>query len=179
MATLTPDATSIVAIAAAGVAVVGLIAAVAANLRVGRVRAAYAGMLGDAHPGDVVRVVGEHVEAVERLRGEVRQSRTEVAGLAGDLADAVRHVAVVRYDAFGDMGGRLSFSAAMLDDGGDGLVITAINGRTETRSYAKGVKDGASTVDLSPEEQQAVDYALGGVPQPGKRRAGTAASPSG
>lgn len=158
------------AIAAAGVAVVSLLTAVAAHLRVGRVRAAYAGMLGGADQADVVSVVGEHVETVQRLRNEVRQTRTEVAGLASALTDAVRHVSVVRYDAFGDMGGRLSFSAALLDDGGDGLVITAINGRTETRSYAKGLKDGASNVDLSPEEQQAVEYAMGGVPTPGKRR---------
>jgi hypothetical protein len=72
-------------------------------------------------------------------------------------------VSVVRYDAFGDMGGRLSFSAAMLDDGGDGLVLTAIHGRSETRSYIKGVKGGSSEASLSPEELQAISYALKGV----------------
>jgi hypothetical protein len=72
-------------------------------------------------------------------------------------------VSVVRYDAFGDMGGRLSFSAAMLDDGGDGLVLTAIHGRSETRSYIKGVKGGASEASLSPEELQAISYARKGV----------------
>ena len=44
------------------------------------------------------------------------------------------------------MGGRLSFSAAMLDDAGDGLVLTSINGRSETRTYAKGVKHGRLTI---------------------------------
>ena len=44
----------------------------------------------------------------------------------------------MRYDAFGDMGGRLSFSVALLDDAGDGLVLTSINGRTETRTYCQG-----------------------------------------
>jgi hypothetical protein len=68
---------------------------------------------------------------------------------------------VVRYDAFGDMGGRLSFTAALLDDSGDGLVITSINGRTESRAYAKGVKEGASDQSLSPEEIQAIQLALG------------------
>jgi hypothetical protein len=67
----------------------------------------------------------------------------------------------VRYDAFGDMGGRLSFTAALLDDSGDGLVITSINGRTESRAYAKGVKDGRSDQSLSPEETQAIALALG------------------
>ena len=53
----------------------------------------------------------------------------------------------------------MSFSAAVLDDAGDGLVITAIHGRGETRSYAKGLVGGASEHTLSPEEQQAVDAA--------------------
>jgi Protein of unknown function (DUF4446) len=69
---------------------------------------------------------------------------------------AMRHVAVVRYDAFGDMGGMLSFSAALFDDNGDGLVISSINGRSETRTYAKTLVGGQSDNTLSPEEQQAI-----------------------
>jgi hypothetical protein len=83
----------------------------------------------------------------------------DLAALRADLGQALRHVAVVRYDAFGDMGGRLSFSAALLDDAGDGLVLTSINGRSETRTYAKGVKAGSSDQSLSPEETQAIGYA--------------------
>ena len=69
---------------------------------------------------------------------------------------AMRHVAVVRYDAFGDMGGMLSFSAALFDDNGDGLVISSINGRSETRTYAKSLVGGQSDHTLSPEEKQAI-----------------------
>ena len=69
---------------------------------------------------------------------------------------ALRHVAVVRYDAFGDMGGKLSFSAAMYDDNGDGLVISSINGRSETRSYAKALTNMRSDQRLSPEEEDAI-----------------------
>jgi hypothetical protein len=60
------------------------------------------------------------------------------------------------------MGGRYSFSAAVLDDNGDGLVITSIHGRAETRTYLKGLSAGVSDIDLSPEEQQAVKTARGG-----------------
>ena len=91
------------------------------------------------------------VEAVSRQAQQVQAMRVEVDDLSAllsrtrvELADAVRHVSVVRYDAFGDMGGRLSFSAALLDDGGDGLVLTSIHGRQETRSYIKGIKSGQS-----------------------------------
>ncbi len=67
----------------------------------------------------------------------------------------------MRFDAFEDMGGRLSFSAALLDGRGDGVVITSINGRQESRSYAKPVARGASVHNLSDEEQQAIQEALG------------------
>jgi hypothetical protein len=59
------------------------------------------------------------------------------------------------------MGGRMSFTAALLDDSGDGLVITSINGRSESRCYAKGIKAGKGDATLSPEESQAITLALG------------------
>ena len=70
-------------------------------------------------------------------------------------------MSVVRYDAFGDMGGRFSFSAAMLDDKGDGIVLTSIHGRSETRTYIKGLTAGNGDIELSPEELQAVHDAKG------------------
>ena len=65
----------------------------------------------------------------------------------------------MRYDAFGDMGGRLSFSAALFDDKGDGLVLSSINGRSETRTYAKALSGFTSDQRLSPEEQDAIAQA--------------------
>ena len=166
MPLLTPDTAAVVAIAGAAAGGLGLLLAAAAHLRVGRLRRAYALLLGDASSADLVGAVGEHVAAVDGLRREVAATRGDVAVLQADVADAVRHVAVVRYDAFGDMGGRLSFSAALLDDGGDGLVLTSINGRSETRSYAKGVKGGEAEQALSPEEQQVVGHAVKAARRP-------------
>jgi hypothetical protein len=110
---------------------------------------------------------------VARLSGEVRQLRQarpvgagDLAALRSDLAQALRHVAVVRYDAFGDMGGRLSFSAAVVDDRGDGLVFSTIHARGESRTYAKGVVGGSSDATLTPEEQQALAAARTGSQRP-------------
>ena len=82
------------------------------------------------------------------------------APLAQTRADAIRHVAVVRYDAFPGIGGQMSFSAALLDDAGDGLVLTVINGRNEARTYAKDIRDGTSIHRLSADEVGAIDQAL-------------------
>lgn len=87
---------------------------------------------------------------------------SELARVRGDLTQALRHVAVVRYDAFGDMGGRMSFSAAVVDDDGDGFVISSIHARGESRTYAKGIVGGDSEVVLTPEERQALDAARTG-----------------
>ena len=72
---------------------------------------------------------------------------------------ALRHLAVVRYDAFGDMGGRLSWSLALVDDGGNGVVLTSIHGRSDARTYAKNVTDWTWDQQLSPEEEEAVKCA--------------------
>jgi Protein of unknown function (DUF4446) len=150
------------AITAAGVAVVALILAFVAVLRIGSLKRSLLVLQGDATHGSLLSAVDRHVGAVEDLRGEVAGIQAGLGVVRSDLADALRHVAVIRYDAFKDMGGRMSFSAALLDDDGDGLVITAINGRSETRAYAKGIKTGQSDNALSPEEEQAVDHALQG-----------------
>jgi hypothetical protein len=69
---------------------------------------------------------------------------------------ALRDLAVVRYDALSEMSGQLSFSVALLNALGDGVVLTSINGRQETRTYAKIIRSGEGAHALSPEEEQAV-----------------------
>ena len=90
------------------------------------------------------------------LPHDVHGLRQEVAALQAENAEALRHLAVVRYDAFGDMGGHLSWSLAVLDDGGNGVVLTSIAGRSEARTYAKSVAEWRCQQALSPEEEEAV-----------------------
>jgi uncharacterized protein YlxW (UPF0749 family) len=97
--------------------------------------------------------------ADDRIPTDVRGLRAEVEALRQENSEALRHLSVVRYDAFGDMGGHLSWSAALLDDGGNGIVLTSIHGRSESRTYAKNVTDWSSDQTLSPEEDQAINGA--------------------
>ncbi|MEJ7774785.1 MAG: DUF4446 family protein [Nocardioidaceae bacterium] len=79
--------------------------------------------------------------------------------LSADVSSALRHLAVVRYDAFGDMGGHLSWSMALLDDSGDGVVLSSIHGRSDARTYAKNVAGWTANQQLSPEEEEAIGFA--------------------
>jgi hypothetical protein len=156
------DSTTVQYLALAGAVAGGLalILAIVSSLRLRRMRRSYTVLQGADGPASFVDVVARKTEQVDGLRQEVAAVQQRLDAVQSDLADAISHVAVVRYDAFSDMGGRLSFSVALLDDLGDGLVITSINGRTETRTYAKGVKGGASEASLSPEEEQVVGWAM-------------------
>ena len=156
---LDPDVVAWIAIGAAAVAVVALILALVLMTRIRRMRRDYLVLQEGVDGETFIEAVARKTAAVDQLRVDVGALSSDVSGLRGDLADAIRHVAVVRYDAFNDMGGRMSFSAALLDDAGDGVVISSINGRTETRTYAKGVKAGRSDAELSPEEAQVIGFA--------------------
>lgn len=96
---------------------------------------------------------------VEALPEDVHGLRQEVAALRTEGTDALRHLAVVRYDAFGDMGGHLSWSVALLDDRGHGVVLTSIHGRSDARTYAKTITGWTCEQQLSPEELEAIEHA--------------------
>jgi len=98
---------------------------------------------------------------LDAVPADVHGLRQEVAALRAEASDALRHLAVVRYDAFGDMGGHLSWSLAVLDDAGSGVVLTSIHGRSEARTYAKSIANWTCEQQLSPEEEEAISVAKG------------------
>ena len=107
---------------------------------------------------DQVRNLRDAVEALDRL----------VAGYKVDLDGAFSHRAVVRYDAFRDIGGEQSASIALLDNTGSGLVVSTIHSRDYARIYVKQLHQTIPDRALSPEESQAVQTAMaGGGPKPG------------
>ena len=156
-----PQSALVVALVGIVVGVVGVVLASVAFVRLLRLQKSYELLQTAEGRETIVDVMARTMAEFGDLRDEVARLERGLAATRRDLAMALRHVSVVRYDAFGDMGGRYSFSAALLDDAGDGLVITSIHARSETRTYLKGLSAGDSDIMLSPEEQQAVRLARG------------------
>ena len=107
-------------------------------------------------------LVADQAERLETARADIDVLRKRVSGLEAPVARSVQCIGVVRYNPFGDTGGDQSFAVALLDQRGDGVVISSLHGRTATRFYAKPVKEGASQLTLSEEEVQAIQQALAG-----------------
>jgi len=123
----------------------------------------FAGGQGGREPSNVLTgddAVGALIGKIERLEQAVRALNGTDRRQQFQIEGSVRRVALLRYDAFEDVGGRLSFSCAMLDEHGTGVVLTSINGRQETRVYAKPVTAGTSTYNLSAEEEEAIRQAM-------------------
>jgi hypothetical protein len=91
------------------------------------------------------------------VKSELRRLSKELDATKLELTETLQHLAVVRYDAYGEMSGRLSWSMALVNDNGNGVVLTSINSRNDARSYAKQVKGFASESKLSPEEAEAIE----------------------
>ena len=108
------------------------------------------------------RAIRRRRAATDALPADVEVLRDEVHALRQDSAETFRHMSAVRYDAFGDMGGHMSWSLALLDDGGNGVVITAIHGRSDSRTYVKNIADWSCDQQLSPEEAESVEHAKAG-----------------
>jgi hypothetical protein len=100
--------------------------------------------------------VGVLLARIERLEKAARTLHGRDQRQQLQIEAGLRRVALLRYDAFDDVGGRLSFSCALLDERGTGIVLTSINGRQDTRVYAKPVEGGSSTYNLSLEEEEAI-----------------------
>lgn len=122
-------------------------------------------MIAIAVVGVLAGVIGIAVGLAASRRADraVRECRDLVQGSLGSYGTvdprALRDVGIVRYDALNEMSGQLSFSLALLNASGDGVVLSSINGRAETRTYAKPVLAGRGGQELSPEEAQAVQSA--------------------
>lgn len=148
---------TLVALVAIGLSVVAVLYAIA---NAGRAGGAVGGRVRlDETLRGILQGQSQQIQRLERairaLHGTDKKQQQQIEG-------SVRNVALLRYDAFEDVGGRLSFSCALLDDQGNGVVLTSINGRQETRVYAKPVTQGTSSHNLSLEEDEAIRRALGG-----------------
>ena len=150
----------IVAIAGGVLGLAGVGIAVWASIRVKRVRDAQRSLLGGGRR-DLVDFAVSLQGRVDDLHRAVDEVAAGLARVDRRVDAAVTNTAIVRYDAYEDTGGHQSASLALLDSARTGVVVTAIQGRDYARIYMKELDRGKASVALSPEEQEAVERAMG------------------
>ena len=157
----------IVALAAAGVAVIALLLAIVLAVKMRRLRASQTAVLG---PGGQQRDLVTHAQRLETAFVELRDWVEEVVAKLDQRVNhnderidgCLAYTALVRYDAYGEMSGHQSTSLALLDADHNGVVLSSIAHRDTARLYCKQVHGGRGEHQLSPEEEEAVRRALAG-----------------
>lgn len=153
----------IVALVAAGVALVALVLAIVLMFKLRALRRAQVAVMGDGSR-DLVEHSAELQTAFVSLRDYVEEAlvRLEQRSQDADLRinESIAYRALIRYDAYGEMSGAQSSSVALLDRHRSGIVFSSILHRDQARVYVKEIREGESAIELSPEEQQAIEAAL-------------------
>ena len=150
----------VVAIVGVAVGAIGIGLAWWAWVKVKRVRDAQRSLLGSGRR-DLVDFAVSLQARVDDLHRAVDEVVAGLARIDRRVDGTVTNTSIVRYDAYEDTGGHQSASVAMLDSARTGIVVTAIQGRDYARIYMKELERGRASVALSPEEQEAVDRAMG------------------
>jgi hypothetical protein len=107
-------------------------------------------------------ILSQHFIRVDGLEDRIEHLEHNLDALHGLELNCLQRIGLVRYDAFDDMGGDLSFALALLNAHGDGIVISAITGRQDNRTYSKQVVKGRAAIQSSAEEDAAIKQAMSG-----------------
>lgn len=95
------------------------------------------------------------------IKASAEKNKKDIRTLYKKLESAFQKVGIVKYDAFNQMGGKLSFSLALLDENDNGFILNSVHSTDGCYSYTKEIKNGQSSITLGEEEKQALDMAIG------------------
>lgn len=157
----------IVVAALSALVLILLVLALAQSIRLRRAVRAYRALVGGGDGGGGSGSLGDVLDSHVGRVADVARRLGELEGLHARLSErsatSIQHIGLVRFNPFEDTGSDQSFAIALLDDRRDGIVISSLHGRSNTRVFAKPVEGGQSSHALSDEETQAIHIAISGT----------------
>ena len=148
-----------------GVIILALgVAVIVQSRRIRRATDAYRSLVSDSQGGSLQQLLDSHLGKVIEVGAKAEELSRMYETLEARSRGSLQHVGIVRFNPFEDTGSDQSFAIALLDDRRDGIVLSSLHGRGQTRVFAKPVEGGESSHQLSDEEAQAISLAVEGSP---------------
>ena len=119
-------------------------------------------ILSTGNSDNIKDTLTNYVQEVKFIKNSLNSVSMKCEDISHQMIGSIQRVGFVRYNAFDDIGSDLSFSIALLDGKSDGFVMSNIYARDESNVYAKPIRSGKSTYQLSLEEKEAVENAMSG-----------------
>lgn len=135
------------------------------SVQFNQVRRRWGELLSGSTGSSLELMLQDHLRERMRIQSQLEIAEARIAELESKVATAKRHLGLVRFDAFEDVGGSQSFALALYDDHGNGAVVNGLVGRTDCRVYCKPLVAGRSDRTLSQEESRAVEDAVSRAPR--------------
>lgn len=151
---------ALIALVLLGAFVFGLLVFLIVIYRLNILARQYKTLLRNVEGKNLEEVIINNSRTLERVLMKVDVFEVRLSEAERINIKSLQRTGLIRFDAFEDMGGELSFALALLDHNGDGVVLSSIYGRDDARTYAKPIRQGKSTYQLSPEEEKAIVYSV-------------------
>lgn len=129
------------------------------NIKLSRMLKKYNELMRGVEGRNLENVLFDHVKRVDEAMVKVDGIQDQCRRIADVQEYCIQRVGMIRFNAFEDTGSDLSFSIALLDAKDDGIIISSLFGRDESRTYGKPVQNGKSSYPLTNEEQEALQIA--------------------
>ncbi|MEY8238180.1 DUF4446 family protein [Lachnospiraceae bacterium 66-29] len=126
-----------------------------------KIRKKYEAFMQGKNAESLEETLVKRIQQVEELLESESRNRENIQEISDALNCTFQKIGMVKYDAFHEMGGKLSFSLALLDRKNDGFIINAMHSREGCYTYIKEILDGNSIIVLADEEKEALDIAMG------------------
>lgn len=127
---------------------------------IGRLKKKYKNFMGDTDAKSLEEKIIGRLDQIDGLVESNYSNKTKIEALEGKMNITFQKIGLVKYDAFNEMGGKLSFSLALLNEKDDGFIINAMHSREGCYTYIKEIIAGKSIIVLASEEKEALDMAL-------------------
>lgn len=138
----------------------GLIIFAVVIYRLGKLSNQYKTLMRGVEGKNLEQIILKNTKTLEQVLLKLSIFEDRLASVEEVSKKSVQRVGIVRFNAFSDTGGDLSYALALLDQEGNGVVISSIYGRDDARTYAKPLKQGKSSYQLSTEEEKAIMLTL-------------------
>ena len=150
-----------VVIGLAGVVLLLLIMIIVMMVRNHLLRKKYKQFMEGENGRSLEKAFSDKFEAIDQLQDDVKNINGHIIKITNQLTTAYQKIGLVKYDAFNEMGGKLSFALAMLDNSNNGYVINSMHNREGCYTYVKEIIKGESFIALGDEEKKALSQAMG------------------
>lgn len=148
-------------IAAYALILILIIAVIVQTVRLGKLSKQYKKFMKGKNAKSLEKDIEGIYEDNQFLKTSVEKNHKDIQALYRKLEGAFQKVGIVKYDAFNQMGGQLSFSLALLDENYNGFILNCVHSTEGCYSYTKEVKKGICEISLGDEEKRALDIAMG------------------